>query len=192
MADAFIVEAVRTPVGRRGGGLSQVHPADLGAHVLKALVERAGIDPAAVDDVIFGCVDQIGAQTYDIARTAWLSAGLPESVPGVTIDRQCGSSQQAAQFAAASVIAGVHDLVVAGGVELMSLVPIGAGATVGPELGFGHPYRGERWLARYGEQEISQFRGAELIAERWQISRAEMEELALHSHQRAARAWDEG
>src|ERR687886_769034 len=113
MADAFIVEAVRTPVGRRGGGLSQVHPADLGAHVLKALVERAGIDPAAVDDVIFGCVDQIGAQTYDIARTAWLSAGLPESVPGVTIDRQCGSSQQAAQFAAASVIAGVHDLVVA-------------------------------------------------------------------------------
>jgi acetyl-CoA C-acetyltransferase len=192
VAEAFIVEAVRTPVGRRGGGLSQVHPADLGAHVLKALVERAGIDPAAVDDVIFGCVDQIGAQTYDIARTAWLSAGLPESVPGVTIDRQCGSSQQAAQFAAASVIAGVHDLVVAGGVELMSLVPIGAGATVGPELGFGHPYRGERWLARYGEQEISQFRGAELIAERWQISRAEMEELALHSHQRAARAWDEG
>jgi acetyl-CoA C-acetyltransferase len=191
VAEAFVVEAVRTPVGRRHGGLSGVHPADLGAHVLKALVERTGIDPAIVDDVIFGCVDQIGAQTYDIARTAWLSAGLPESVPGVTIDRQCGSSQQAAQFAAASVMAGVHDVVVAGGVEVMSLVPIGA-AIVGPELGFGHPYRGTRWLDRYGDQEISQFRGAELISERWDISREQMEELALLSHQRAARAWDEG
>ena len=126
LGEAYIVEAVRSPVGRRGGALSQVHPADLGAHVLTALVERSGIDPATVDDVIFGCVDQVGAQSLDIARTAWLSAGLPESVPGVTIDRQCGSSQQAAHFAAALVMSGIHDLVVAGGVEVMSSVPLGS------------------------------------------------------------------
>jgi acetyl-CoA C-acetyltransferase len=192
VAEAFIVEAVRTPVGRRGGGLAEFHPADLAARVLSAVVERTGIEPSAVDDVIFGCVDQIGAQTFDIARTAWLSAGLPESVPGVTIDRQCGSSQQAAQFGAASVMAGIHDLVVAGGVEVMSLVPIGAPAFVGPQLGYGHPYHGDGWLDRYGEQEISQFRGAELIAKDWEIDRREMEELALLSHQRAAQAWDEG
>lgn len=190
--EALIVEAVRTPVGKRGGGLSHAHPADLGAHVLKALVERAGIDPAAVDDVIFGCVDQIGAQAGDVARTAWLSAGLPESVPGVTIDRQCGSSQQAAHFAAQAVMAGVHDLVVCGGVEVMSLVPIGSAGLIGPEHGYGQPLDGKGWLARYGNQEISQFRGAELIAERWGISRQEMEALALMSHQRATRAWEEG
>jgi len=192
VGEAFIVEAVRTPVGKRGGGLSQVHPADLGAHVLKALVERTGIDPAAVEDVIFGCVDQIGAQASDIARTAWLSAGLPEEVPGVTIDRQCGSSQQAAHFAAQGVMAGAYDLVIAGGVEVMSLVTIGSSALVGPELGFGHPFQGEQWIARYGDQELSQFHGAELIADRWGITREEMEQLALTSHQRAARAWDEG
>jgi len=190
VAEGYIVEAVRTVVGKRGGGLSGTHPADLGAHALKALVERAGVDPAAVDDVIFGCVDQIGAQSLDIARTAWLSAGLPESVPGVTIDRQCGSSQQAAQFAAASVMAGIHDLVVAGGVEVMSLVPIGSPAS--PDFGFGEPFRGEGWLARYGDQVISQLRGAELIAERWDISREDMEEFALRSHELATQAWDEG
>ena len=190
MAEAYIVEAVRTPVGRRNGGLAGVHPADLGAHALKALVERSGIEPEAVDDVIFGCVDQIGAQSTDVARTAWLSAGLPESVPGVTIDRQCGSSQQAALFAAASVQAGIHDLVVAGGVEVMSLVPISSPAS--GELGLGEPYRGDGWLARYGDQEISQFRGAELIAERWGITREDMEAFALESHHRALRAWDEG
>src|ERR1700722_4807536 len=162
MPNAFIVEAVRSPIGRRNGGLSQVHPADLGASVLTALVERSGIEPALVEDVIFGCVGQIGAQTYDIARTAWLSAGLPEEVPGVTVDRQCGSSQQAAQFAAASVMAGIHDLVIAGGVEAMSMVPINTYAD--PSLGFGEPYQGEGWLSRYGDQEISQFRGAELVA----------------------------
>jgi acetyl-CoA C-acetyltransferase len=190
VAEAYIVEAVRTPVGRRNGGLAGVHPADLGAHALKALVERSGVDPEAVDDVIFGCVDQIGAQSTDVARTAWLSAGLPESVPGVTIDRQCGSSQQAALFAAASVQAGIHDLVVAGGVEVMSLVPISSPAS--GELGLGEPYRGDGWLSRYGDQEISQFRGAELIAERWGITREDMEAFALESHRRALRAWDEG
>jgi acetyl-CoA C-acetyltransferase len=190
VTEAYILEAVRTPVGRRNGGLSGVHPADLGAHALKALVERSGIDPETVDDVIFGCVGQIGAQSLDVARTAWLSAGLPESVPGVTIDRQCGSSQQAAQFASASVKAGIHDLVVAGGVEVMSLVPISSNAS--PEFGMGEPYRGEGWLARYGDEEISQFRGAELIAERWDITREDLEVFALESHQRAIRAWDEG
>ena len=190
MAEAFIVEAVRTPVGKRGGGLAGVHPADLGGHVLSALVERSAIDPEIVEDVIFGCVDQIGAQSLDVARTAWLSAGLPESVPGVTIDRQCGSSQQAAFFAAASVKAGIHDVVVAGGVEVMSLVPISSPAD--PALGMGEPFAGEGWVRRYGDQEISQFRGAELIAERWGISREDMERFALESHQRATAAWDEG
>jgi acetyl-CoA acetyltransferase family protein len=190
MPDAYIVEAVRTPVGRRGGGLSEVHPADLAAHVLTALVERSGIDPAIVDDVIFGCVDQVGAQSIDIARTAWLSAGLPESVPGVTIDRQCGSSQQAAQFAAAEVLAGIHDVVVAGGVEVMSLVPLGAAAN--PEFGYGGPFGGDGWHERYGDQEISQFRGAELIAEQWDFDRATLDEFSLRSHQRAVRAWDAG
>ena len=177
-------------MGRSGGGLSEVHPADLGAHVLTALVERSGIDPAIVDDVIFGCVDQVGAQSIDVARTAWLSAGLPESVPGVTVDRQCGSSQQAAQFAAASVMAGIHDVVVAGGVEVMSLVPIGAAAN--PAFGYGGPFGGDGWHERYGDQEISQFRGAELIAEKWDFGRAEIDAFAFRSHQRAVHAWDEG
>ena len=192
LGEAYIVEAVRTPVGRRGGALSQVHPADLGAHVLTALVERTGIDPATVDDVIFGCVDQVGAQSLDIARTAWLSAGLPESVPGVTIDRQCGSSQQAAHFAAALVMSGIHDLVVAGGVEVMSMVPLGSSLTAGAELGYGHAFGGTGWAKRYGDQPISQFVGAEMIAERWDLSREELEELALRSHQLAAAAQDEG
>jgi len=192
MADAFIVSAVRSPVGRKGGDLSQVHPADLGAHVIKGAVERAGIDPGAVDDVIFGCVDAMGAQFGNVARTAWLSAGFPEHVPGTTIDRQCGSSQQAAHFAAQGAMAGIYDLVVAGGVEIMSLVPIACPGEMGAAAGMGEPYSGQGWRDRYGDQEISQFRGAELIAEKWDISRQDMEEFALRSHQRAARATEEG
>jgi acetyl-CoA C-acetyltransferase len=191
MAEAFLVEAVRTPIGRRGGGLAGVHPADLAAHVLRAVLERSGVDPAAVEDVILGCVDQVGAQSFNIARTAWLSAGLPEEVPGTTVDRQCGSSQQALHFAAQGVLAGAYDLVIAGGVEVMSLVPIGGGALAGIQAGYGSPY-GEGWLARYGDQEISQFNGAELMAGHWGISRLAMEELAFASHTRAARAWAEG
>ena len=192
MAEAYIVSAVRTPVGRRKGGLSQVHPADLAGHVIKAAVERAGVDPDEVDDVILGCVDQLGAQSTNIARTAWLAAGLPEHVPGTTVDRQCGSSQQAVHFAAQAVMAGVQDLVVAGGVEVMSLVPISSPAIVGAQQGMGAPYGSPGWTARYGDQEVSQFRGAELIAEKWGISRRDMEEYALSSHQRAIAAQEVG
>lgn len=192
MTEAYIVSAVRTPVGRRRGGLSGVHPADLAGHALMAAVERAGVDPHVVDDVILGCVDQLGAQSTNIARTAWLAAGLPESVPGTTLDRQCGSSQQAVHFAAQAVMSGTQDLVVAGGVEVMSLVPISSPAIIGEQQGLGAPYGGEGWTARYGDEEISQFRGAELIAERWNITRQEMEELALGSHQRALAAQSAG
>ena len=192
MAEAYVVAAARTPVGKRGGGLSRAHPADLGAHVIKAVVDGGGVDAGAVDDVIFGCVDTMGAQFGNIARTAWLSAGFPEEVPGTTIDRQCGSSQQAAHFAAQGIMAGVYDLVVAGGVEVMSLVPMASPAIVGAEKGMGTPYGGTGWQTRYEGQEISQFRGAELIAAKWGIERRAMEELALASHQRAARAWDDG
>ena len=153
MAEAFIAGAVRTPVGRRGGGLSGVHPADLGGHVLRALLDRAGADPAAVDDVILGCVDTIGPQAGDIARTAWLAAGLPEEVPGVTVDRQCGSSQQAVHFAAQAVLSGTADLVVAGGVQNMSMIPIAAAMLAGQELGFDDPFGGSAgWRARYGDR----------------------------------------
>jgi acetyl-CoA C-acetyltransferase len=193
MAEAYIVEAVRTPVGKKNGGLSKVHPADLGAHVLKALVERAKIDPRAVDDVVFGNVDSIGPQAGDIARTCWLSAGLPDEVPGVTVDRQCGSSQQALHFAAQAVMSGTSDLVVAGGVQSMSLIPIGTSMTAGQPLGFEHPYAGARgWTERYGNQAVSQFRSAEMIAQKWNLGRREMEEYALESHRRAVRAIDEG
>jgi acetyl-CoA C-acetyltransferase len=185
MSEAFIVGAVRTPVGRRKGTLSGVHPADLGAHVLRALLERTGVDPAAVDDVYFGCVSQIGAQSGNIARTAWLSAGLPQHVPGTTIDRQCGSSQQAVHFAAQAVGSGAADLVVAGGVEVMSLVPIASPMYLGEQAGLGSPFAGEGWRENFGEQEVSQFRGAELIAEKWGITREDMERFALGSHQRA-------
>jgi acetyl-CoA C-acetyltransferase len=193
MAEAFIVEAVRTPVGKRNGSLSRVHPADLGAHALKALIERARVDPKAVDDVIFGCLDTIGPQAGDIARTCWLSAGLPDEVPGVTVDRQCGSSQQALHFAAQAVMSGTSDLVVAGGVQNMSMIPIGASMTVAQSFGFEHPYAGARgWAERYGKAIVSQFRSAEMIAEKWGISRRDMEEYALESHRRAIRAIDEG
>ncbi|MGI5202305.1 acetyl-CoA C-acetyltransferase [Spirillospora sp. CA-108201] len=194
MAEAYIVDAVRAPVGRRGGGLAGVHPADLGAHVLTALMDRTGIDPAAVEDVVFGCVDTLGPQAGDIARTCWLAAGLPEEVPGVTVDRQCGSSQQAVHFAAQAVLSGTSDLVVAGGVQNMSQIPIGSAMTAAAPLGFTEgPFAGSAgWNRRYGGVEVSQFNGAEMIARDWDISREEMEAFAYASHQRAIRAIDEG
>ena len=195
MPEAYIVEAVRTPVGRRKGGLAAVHPADLGAHVLKALVQRSGIDPALVEDVVFGCLDTVGPQAGDIARTSWLAAGLPEEVPGVTIDRQCGSSQQAVHFAAQAVMSGTSDLVVAGGTQNMSQIPIAfASRQAAIPLGLTEgPFAGSvGWRARYGDQPVNQFHGAELIADKWDISREQMEEFALRSHQRAVRAIDEG
>jgi len=193
MSEAYIVDAVRTPVGKRGGRLAAVHPADLGASVLTALVDRTGIDPAAVEDVVFGCVDTVGPQAGDIARTAWLAAGLPDHVPGTTVDRQCGSSQQAVHFAAQAVKSGTADVVVAGGVQNMSAVPISYAMTAGQALGFPDPFRGSAgWLRRYGDQEISQFRSAEMIAEKWDISREDMEQFAVTSHERALRATAEG
>jgi len=211
MPEAFIVDAVRTPVTRRGGGLAVAHPADLGAHVIRALLGRTQTDPNAVDDVVFGCVDTVGPQAGDIARTAWLAAGLPEAVPGVTVDRQCGSSQQAVHFAAQAVLSGTADLVVAGGVQNMSLVPIGAAMSFGGDRARrrrrpgqqGRPPRSQQgrtdpfagsigWRERYGTEEISQFRAADLIADKWGITRPEMERYALASHQRAIRAIDQG
>ena len=193
MPEAYLVDAVRSPVTRKGTGLAQVHPADLGAHVLSALVQRTGIDPAAVDDVVFGCVDTIGPQAGDIARTAWLAAGLPEEVPGTTVDRQCGSSQQALHFAAQGVLSGTQDLVVAGGVQSMSLIPISSAMTAGEQYGFSDPFTGSTgWVARYGSGQLSQFASADEIAKRWDISREEMEQFAYDSHQRALRAIDEG
>ncbi len=193
MTEAFIIDTVRTPVGRRGGALSQVHPADLGAHVLTALMDRTGVDPAAVEDVVFGCLDAIGPQAGDIARTCWLAAGLPEEVPGTTVDRQCGSSQQAVHFAAQGVMSGTQDLVVAGGVQNMSMIPISSAMTVAEQFGFTDPFSTSTgWVSRYGTQEVSQFRGAELIAEKWGITREAMEAFAVESHQRAIRAREEG
>ncbi len=193
MAEAYIVDAVRTPTGRRGGGLSQVHPADLGAHAITALLDRTDVDPMAVEDVVFGCVDALGPQAGDIARTAWLAAGLPEAIPGTTIDRQCGSGQQAVSFAAMGVWAGVQDLVVAGGVQNMSMIPIGLALEAAAPYGHEDPFTGSAgWVDRYGTQEVSQFRGAEMIAEKWDITREEMEAFAYESHQRAIRAVDEG
>jgi acetyl-CoA C-acetyltransferase len=186
VSEAYIVGAVRSPVGKRNGGLSAVHPADLASQVLQELIVRTGVDPAAVEDVIMGCVSQVGPQTMDIARTAWLSAGLPESVPGVTIDRQCGSSQQAVHFAAQAVLSGTQDVVIAAGVENMSMVPTGSTVALHKQ-GMALPF-GQGWADRYGDQEISQFRGAELIAEKWNISREEMEQYALTSHLRARAA----
>ncbi|MFJ9555848.1 acetyl-CoA C-acetyltransferase [Nocardiopsis sp. NPDC101807] len=190
MAEAYIVGAVRTPVGTRKGALAAVHPADLGAHVLKELVRRTGVDPAAVEDVIMGVVSQAGPQALDLARTAWLSAGLPESVPGVTVDRQCGSSQQAVHFAAQGVMSGTQDLVVAAGVENMGMVPMGANVQFALDNDL--PLYGEGWTGRYGLQEISQFRGAQLMCEKWGYKRERLEEFALESHRRAAAAQEEG
>ncbi|GAA1140749.1 acetyl-CoA C-acetyltransferase [Nocardioides aquiterrae] len=193
MSEAYIVDAVRTPVGKRGGALAGVHSADLAAHTIAALVRRTGVDPGAVDDVILGCCDTIGSQAGDVARTAWLVAGLPDHVPGVTIDRQCGSSQQAVHFAAQGVLSGTQDLVIAGGVQNMSAIPISAAMLVGQQYGFSTPFaESPGWRERYGDQEVSQFRSAELIAERWDISREEMEAFALASHDRARTAIAEG
>ena len=193
MAEAYIIDAVRTPVGRRGGGLSKVHPADLGAHSINALIDRTGVDPGAVDDVVFGNVDSIGPQAGDVARTCWLVAGLPEHVPGTTVDRQCGSAQQAIHFAAQGVMSGTQDLVVAGGVQNMSQIPISAAMLAGQAYGHETPFsESPGWQKRYGDQEVSQFRAAELIAEKWDITRANMEEFAVESHQRALRARAEG
>jgi acetyl-CoA C-acetyltransferase len=193
MNEAYIVDAVRTPVGKRGGGLAEVHPADLGAVALNALMERTGIDPAAVEDVIFGCLDTIGPQAGNIARTCWLAAGLPEEVPSTTIDRQCGSSQQAVSFAAQGVLSGFSDVVVAGGIQNMTMIPIGSAIYAGEPLGFPDPFSGSKgWRARYGDVEVSQFQAAEMIAEKWGITREDMELFALESHTRALRAIDEG
>jgi acetyl-CoA C-acetyltransferase len=193
MSEAYIVDAVRTPVGKRNGGLAHVHPADLGAHSIRALFDRVDVDPAAVDDVVFGCVDTIGPQAGDIARTCWLVAGMPDEVPGTTVDRQCGSSQQAVHFAAQAVMSGTADLVVAGGVQNMSAIPISAAMLAGEQYGFENPFSGSPgWQARYGTQEVSQFGSAEMIAEKWDITRDDMEAYAVESHQRALRARAEG
>src|SRR6476661_7345764 len=182
--DAVIVDAVRTPIGKRNGRLSGIHPADLSARVLTALADRAGLDPAGVDDVLWGCVSQVGEQTYDIARTAVLAAGWPESVPGVTIDRQCGSSQQAVHFAAAGLIAGHYDMVVAGGVESMSRVPLGSSTQ-------GQDPHGRGFATRYGIVP-HEGNGAEMLAQRWGLHRREIDEFALASHEKAAAARDSG
>ena len=185
MRDAVIVQAVRTAVGKRNGGLSDVQPADLSAAVLNALVERAGVEPTLVDDVIWGCVGQVGEQSVDIGRNAILAAGWPDAIPGVSIDRQCGSSQQSVHFAAAGVIAGHYDLVVAGGVESMSRVPMGS------QTGGQWPY-GERFVGRYGSDAPNQGIGAEMIAERWGLTRTQLDEFSLVSHANAAAAQTDG
>jgi acetyl-CoA C-acetyltransferase len=193
MAEAYIVDALRTPVGRKKGSLAAEHPADIGGHVLKAIVERNDIDPLAVEDVVFGCVDTIGPQAGDIARTCWLAAGLPEEVPGTTVDRQCGSAQQAVHFAAQAVMSGTSDVVIAGGVQNMNLIPISSAMTCAQDLGFTDPFSTSKgWVARYGDQEISQFRSAEMIAEKWDCSREDMEVFALESNNRAIAAIKEG
>ena len=190
--EAYIVAATRTPVGRRNGGLSAAHPADLAAHVLVEALSRAAVDVDAVDDVIMGCVDQAGAQASNIARVAVLSAGLPHTVPATTIDRQCGSSQQAVHFGAQAIMSGSQDIVVAGGVENMSMVPLACATLDGEAAGHGHPRAGCGWRARFGDVQLHQIAGAELIAEKWAITRDDMEELALTSHERAIAAWDNG
>ncbi|MCU1699519.1 MAG: acetyl-CoA acetyltransferase [Mycobacterium sp.] len=189
MAEAYVIDAVRTAVGKRNGGLAGVHPVDLGAAAWRGLFERNDVDPSAVTDVIAGCVDAIGGQAGNIARLSWLAAGFPEEVPGVTVDRQCGSSQQAISFGAQAIMSGTADIIVAGGMQNMSQIPISSAMIVGKEFGFTSPTQESKsWLHRYGDQEISQFRGSELIAEKWGISREEMEQYSLTSHQRAQEA----
>ncbi|WOO98542.1 acetyl-CoA C-acetyltransferase [Micrococcus terreus] len=190
---AYIVDAVRTPVGRRGKGLSQVHPLDLAAAPLRELVERVGVGSAEYDEVILGCIDQLGPQAMDIARNAWLAAGLSEQVPGTTVERQCGSGQQAVHYAAQAVMSGTSDLVVAGGVQSMSALPLSHSNVAAAEFGFPDPFTGSQgWSQRYGDQEISQFRGAEMMAERWGFSREDLEAFAVRSHERALAAQAEG
>ncbi|MEZ0383461.1 steroid 3-ketoacyl-CoA thiolase FadA6 [Mycobacterium sp. pW045] len=193
VSEAYVIDAVRTAVGKRNGSLAGIHPIDLGALAFSGLLDRVGVDPAAVDDVITGCVDAIGGQAGNIGRLAWLAAGFPEGVPGVTVDRQCGSSQQAISFGAQAIMSRTADLIVAGGVQNMSWIPISSAMIVGEQFGFTSPTNeSKKWLERYGDEEVSQFRGAEMIAERWDISREDMERFALQSHQRAFTAIAEG
>ncbi|MDP9164634.1 MAG: acetyl-CoA C-acetyltransferase [Actinomycetota bacterium] len=189
MGHAYVIDAVRTAVGKRNGGLSGLHPVDLGAAAWRGLFDRNDVDPGAVTDVIAGCVDAIGGQAGNIARLSWLAAGFPEEVPGVTVDRQCGSSQQAISFGAQAIMSGTADLIVAGGMQNMSQIPISSAMIVGEQFGFTSPTNESKgWLHRYGDQEISQFRGSEMIAEKWNLSREEMEQYSLTSHQRAQEA----
>ncbi len=193
MAEAYIVDAVRSPTGRRRGSLAEVHGADLGAHVLRTLVDRNDIPDVDYDDVIFGCLDAIGPLAGDIARTCWLAAGLSDEVPGTTVDRQCGSSQQSVHFAAQAIMSGVNDVVIAGGVQTMSKIPISAAMVAAQPLGFSDPFSGSQgWVARYGDVPISQFNSAQMIADKWEISREAMEAFALESHTRALAAIAEG
>ena len=193
MPEAFIVDALRTPTGRRRGTLSQVHPADLGAHVLKSLVARNSVPAGDYDDVIFGGVDAVGPNAGVIGRTAWLAAGLPDHVPGTVIDRACGSSQQALHFAAQAVMSGTQDVVVAGGVQNMSLVPIAYAMVAAEPLGFKDPFSGSKgWVARYHDKPVNQFYAAQIIADKWNCSREDMEAFSLESHVRALRAIAEG
>ena len=186
---AYVIDAVRTAVGKRNGSLAAIHPIDLGVCAFRGIFDRNDVDPAAVDDAVVGCVDAIGGQAVNIRRLACLAAGYPEEVPGVTVDRQCGSSQQAISFGAQAIMSGTADLILAGGMQNMSRIPISSAMIVGREFGFSTPTaESSNWLARYGDQEISQFRGAEMIAQRWDISREDMERFALASHQRAIAA----
>ena len=193
MAEAYIVDALRSPTGKRKGGLAHVHAIDLGAHALKSLVERNAVPAEDYDDVIFGCVDTIGSQAGDIARTAWLAAGLPLNVPGTTVDRQCGSSQQALHFAAQAVMSGTQDVVAVGGVQTMTQIPISSAMLAGQPLGFSDPFSGSRgWQARFGAQPVNQFYAAQRIARHWGFDRGQMEAFALESHRRALAAIEAG
>ena len=192
MPEAYVVAALRTPIGRRGGSLAHQHPADLLALVLSQLLAKAKLDPVHIDDVVTGCVSQVGAQSFNIARTALLSAGFPESVPGVTIDRQCGSSQQAVHFAAQGIQSGAYDLAIASGVEVMSKVPMLSSWTDGAASDHGTPIEGRGWRTRYGDAEVSQFHGAELLAARHGLTRPQLDAFALESHARAHAAQAQG
>lgn len=193
MPEAYIVDAARSPTGRRKGGLAHVHGADLGAHIIKAVVERNPIPDKDYDDVIFGCVDTIGPLAGDIARTCWLTAGLSDEVPGTTIDRQCGSSQQSVHFAAQAVMSGTMDVVLAGGVQTMTQIPISSAMTAAEPMGFSDPFTGSKgWVERYGDVPPTQFKSAQMIADKWGISREELEVFSLESHTRALRAIEEG
>ena len=193
MNEAYIIDAVRSPTGRRKGSLEDIHAADLGAHVIKAIVERNGIPDDEYDDVIFGTIDAIGPLAGDVARTCWLTAGYSEAVPGVTIDRQCGSSQQSVHFAAQAVMSGVNDVVIAGGVQTMTKIPIGSSAVAAGGFGFPDPFSTSLgWVARYGEDPPTQFKGAQMMADKWGLSREAMEVYSLESHRRALHAIKEG
>ena len=193
MNEAYIIDAVRSPTGRRKGSLEDIHAADLGAHVIKAIVERNGIPDDEYDDVIFGTIDAIGPLAGDVARTCWLTAGYSEAVPGVTIDRQCGSSQQSVHFAAQAVMSGVNDVVIAGGVQTMTKIPIGSSAVAAGGFGFPDPFStSPGWVARYGEDPPTQFKGAQMMADKWGLSREAMEVYSLESHRRALHAIKEG